>query len=90
MVNGASATRPLLLISASVVSPTVQTGTVLTRGWKGIGQVSIGELRILLPLLTSLVKSSTQGDMVGGGFLKSESPGSVLRAADNALRSRSS
>ena len=59
VANGASAARPYLFISASVVSPTLQTSIVLTRGWKGLGQVSIGELRMPLQLFTSLVNSST-------------------------------
>ena len=42
-----------------------------------------------LQLFTSLVKGSTPGDMVGGGFFESESPGLVLSAVDNALRSAS-
>ena len=50
VASGASAARAQPFISASVVSPTLQTGTVLTRGWKGPGQVSIGELRMPLQL----------------------------------------
>ena len=73
MANRASAARPYPFISASVVSPTLQTDTILTQGWKGLGQVSIGELRMTLQLFRSLVSSSTPGDMVGGGFFKSES-----------------
>ena len=43
-----------------------------------------------LQLFTSLVDSLTSGDIVGGGFFKSESPNFVFSAADNALRSGSS
>ena len=56
-----------------MVSPTLQTGTVLTRGWERLGQLSIGELRRPSQLFTSLVKGSTPGDTVGGGFFKLES-----------------
>ena len=56
----------------------------------GLGQVSVGELRMPLQLFTSLVRSSTPGDIVGGGFFKLQSPDFVLSAADNALRSGSS
>ena len=90
VANGARAARHKLLISTSVVSSKVQTGTVLTRGWKGLDQVSMGELRIPLRLFTSLGKGSTPGDIVGGGFFKSESPNLVLSTGDNALRSGSS
>ena len=41
-------------------------------------------------LSTSLVSSSTPGDIVVAGFFKSESPSFVLSAADDALRSGSS
>ena len=71
VANGANPARPELFISASVVLPTVRTGTVFTRGGKGLGQVCMGELRISQPLFRSLVKSCTPGDMVGGGFFKS-------------------
>ena len=43
-----------------------------------------------LQLFTSLVISSTPGDMVGGGYFRSESPNYVLSAADNAGKSGSS
>ena len=43
-----------------------------------------------LRLFTSRVKSSTPGDMVGGGFYKSESLSFALNAADSELRSGSS
>ena len=43
-----------------------------------------------LQLFTSLVNSSTTGDMVGGGFFRWESLNFVLSAADKALRSGSS
>ena len=55
-----------------------------------LGQVSVGELRMPPQLFTSLVTSSTPGDMVGGGFFKSESPSFAFSAADKALRSGSS
>ena len=90
VASGANAARPWPFISASVVSPTLQTGTVLTRGWKMLGQVSIGELRMPLQLFTSLVNSSTPENIVGGGVFKSQSPNLGLSAADNALRSGSS
>ena len=41
----------------------------------------MGELRITLQLITSLVKGSTPGDMVGAGFFKSDSPSLVLSVA---------
>ena len=50
--------------------------------------MSLGELQIPLQLFTSLVNNSTPGDVVGGGFYKSESPNFVLSDADNALRLR--
>ena len=50
----------------------------------------MGELQMPLQLFASLVSSSTPGDIVGGGFFRSESPDFVLSAADNALKSGSS
>ena len=52
--------------------------------------MSIGDLRLPLQLCASLVNSSAPEDIVNGGFSKSESPDSVLTAADSALRSGSS
>ena len=59
-------------------------------GWEGLGQVSIGKLRMPMQPFSSPVKRSTPADMVGGCFLKSDSPSFALSAADRALRSRSS
>ena len=89
MASGASAASPKPSISASVESPIVHTGTVLAQGWKGLGQVSKGVLRIPLQLFTPRVRSSTPGDMVEGGFFSSDSPSLALSAADSALKSGS-
>ena len=83
MANEASTASPWPFVSAAVMSPTLQTGTVLTRGSKGLGQVCIGELRMPLQCFTSLVSSSPPGDIVGWRFFKLESPNFVLSAADN-------
>ena len=47
----------------------------------------IGVVQMPLQLFTSLVGSSTLGDMVGGGFFRSDSPSFVLSAANKALKS---
>ena len=72
----------LPLISASEVSPELQKGRVPTRAWRGLGQVSFGELQMPLQLFTSLVSSATPQDMIGVGFLRSESLSCVLSAAE--------
>ena len=90
VASGASAARPLLFISASLVSPTLQTGTVLTRGRKRLGQVSIGELWMPLQFFGSLVKGSIPEAMVGRCFFESETPSFALSAAQRPLRSESS
>ena len=43
-----------------------------------------------LQMFTSLVSSSTPGDMVGGDFFKFESPSFAFSANDRALQSGSS
>ena len=74
MASAASAARPYLFISASGVSLTWQTGTVLTRGRTELRQVSWKELHIPKQFFTSLLKSSARGDIVAGGLVQISQP----------------
>ena len=61
VANGVSPVRTKLFISASEVSPQLLTGTVLTRGWKGLGQVFTGEPQMPQQLFTWLAGTEWVG-----------------------------
>ena len=89
IASGTNSANPKVFTSASDVSPTLQTGTVLTRGSQGLGHVAIGGLRMRCQLFRFLVNSSTLGKIVHGCLLRSANLSSIFSAADRALRSGS-
>ena len=90
--RGARADSPLLSLSVTGTSCRSAIGTVLARGWKGLGQVTLGNSLETLDLLRSSARVLSPGEREGNSGLGKGSaiPSLALMASDKAVASGSS